>query len=198
MAPTVCGPGCRSIPGPALCLPCRRRTGGSVPGGDPADFSEAVGIRCALTALGARSPVVPPLTASLVAPVAGLEQAWPVSRLFIALMRGDGGPSWQQVPNVRASPLNRTQHVAHDQDHDSGAGIATHSMQRLRACPETRMLRVPPMSLARREGPTTLPRRWAENLSRRSHARGRRQQVRRRAPRPDLRSSAVELLLSAA
>lgn len=49
-------------------------------GGGP-DFSEAVGIRRALTVLGARRVVVPPLTAALRAPVAGLGQAWPTGRL---------------------------------------------------------------------------------------------------------------------
>ena len=62
---------------PALQAAYRRQRAS----GYPPDFSEAVGIRYALTALGARSPVIPPLTASWMAPAPGLEQAWPVSRL---------------------------------------------------------------------------------------------------------------------
>ena len=49
--------------------------------GDGPDFTEAVEIRHALTVLGARRAVAPPLTASLRAPVTGLDQAWPVERL---------------------------------------------------------------------------------------------------------------------
>ena len=49
--------------------------------GDPPDFTKAVGIRYALTALGARGRVIPPLTATWAVRTAGLEQAWPVSQL---------------------------------------------------------------------------------------------------------------------
>jgi HEAT repeat protein len=49
--------------------------------GDGPDFTEAVAIRHALTVLGARRAVVPPLTASLRAPVTSLDQAWPAERL---------------------------------------------------------------------------------------------------------------------
>jgi len=58
---------------PALQAAYRRQRAG----GDPPDSSEAVGLRYALTALGARSPVIPPLTATWVVRAAGLEQAWP-------------------------------------------------------------------------------------------------------------------------
>ncbi|MFI5590090.1 HEAT repeat domain-containing protein [Amycolatopsis sp. NPDC051758] len=53
---------------------CRSR------GVDP-DWSEPVGYRFALTALGARRPVVPPLTASLRLTTAEGVQAWPSTRL---------------------------------------------------------------------------------------------------------------------
>ena len=62
---------------PALRAAYRRQRASGVP---PA-VSEAVGIRYALTALGARHVVLPPLAASSVASTAGLGQTWPVSRL---------------------------------------------------------------------------------------------------------------------
>ncbi|HEX6681867.1 MAG TPA: HEAT repeat domain-containing protein [Candidatus Limnocylindrales bacterium] len=62
---------------PALQAAYRRqRASGTTP-----DFSEAVGIRYALAALGARRVVVPPLAASWAASAPGLGQAWPVARL---------------------------------------------------------------------------------------------------------------------
>lgn len=49
-------------------------------GGGP-ECGEAVAIRRALTALGARRDIVPPLTASLLTRVGRLERAWPSARL---------------------------------------------------------------------------------------------------------------------
>jgi HEAT repeat protein len=50
-------------------------------GGGRLDDSEAVAIRHALTVLGARREVVPPLTASLRVPAGSLDHAWPSARL---------------------------------------------------------------------------------------------------------------------
>lgn len=46
-------------------------------GSMPPDWSEPVGIRWALTELGARTPVVPPLTARLLATTADDARGWP-------------------------------------------------------------------------------------------------------------------------
>ncbi|GAA1867081.1 hypothetical protein GCM10009687_38360 [Asanoa iriomotensis] len=48
---------------------------------DGPDASEAVAIRHALTVLGARREVLPPLTASLRTPAGSIERAWPSARL---------------------------------------------------------------------------------------------------------------------
>ncbi|MEU5259768.1 HEAT repeat domain-containing protein [Amycolatopsis sp. NPDC021455] len=53
---------------------CRRK-------GVPPDWSEPVGYRYALTALGARKPVVPPLTAGLRIIISDGAEAWPSTRL---------------------------------------------------------------------------------------------------------------------
>jgi hypothetical protein len=49
--------------------------------GDGPDCTEAVAIRHALTVLGARHEVLPPLTASLRAPAGSVDRAWPSARL---------------------------------------------------------------------------------------------------------------------
>ncbi|MER5628583.1 HEAT repeat domain-containing protein [Streptosporangium sp. NPDC002544] len=49
--------------------------------GIPPDFTEAVAFRCALTTLGARRRMMPPLTASLRVSTGTLEATWPVARL---------------------------------------------------------------------------------------------------------------------
>ncbi|WP_245602088.1 HEAT repeat domain-containing protein [Hamadaea tsunoensis] len=49
--------------------------------GDGPDWTEAVGIRRALTVLGARQEVVPPLTSSLRTTAGGIQRAWPSARL---------------------------------------------------------------------------------------------------------------------
>lgn len=48
---------------------------------DPPEWTEPVALRRALTELGARHPVVPPLTASLRRPVPPLTWVWPAARL---------------------------------------------------------------------------------------------------------------------
>jgi len=53
--------------------------------GDPPDWSEPGSIRSALTALGARHPVVPSLTASLRLTTAYGHEAWPSERLIHVL-----------------------------------------------------------------------------------------------------------------
>ncbi len=65
---------------PALRAACRRQRAS----GDGPDLTEAAEIRDALTVLGGRRPVVPPLTASLRVPVPGTDpvwRAWPPGRL---------------------------------------------------------------------------------------------------------------------
>jgi hypothetical protein len=62
---------------PALQAAYRRQRAS----GDGPDFTEAAGIRRALTVLGARRAVVPPLTASLRVQVVSLGQSWPAGRL---------------------------------------------------------------------------------------------------------------------
>ncbi|WP_232234172.1 HEAT repeat domain-containing protein [Micromonospora chokoriensis] len=49
--------------------------------GGELDWSEAVAIRAALTALGARHEVLPPLTAALRTTAASIQSAWPSARL---------------------------------------------------------------------------------------------------------------------
>ncbi|WP_330440903.1 HEAT repeat domain-containing protein [Micromonospora sp. NBC_00821] len=55
-----------------------RRQRGS---GDGPDWTEAVAIRHALTVLGARQEVLPPLTASLPTTAGSIQRAWPSARL---------------------------------------------------------------------------------------------------------------------
>lgn len=62
---------------PALQAADRRRRGTD----DGPDCSEAVAIRHALTVLGARRAVLPPVTGALSVSAPGLERAWPAVRL---------------------------------------------------------------------------------------------------------------------
>ncbi|MFE1287525.1 HEAT repeat domain-containing protein [Streptomyces sp. NPDC058751] len=60
--------------------PLRRAHRACLERATPPDWSEPVGIRWALTELGARSPVVPPLTARLRATAADEAPGWPSAR----------------------------------------------------------------------------------------------------------------------
>jgi hypothetical protein len=60
---------------PALSAAYRRQRAS----GDPPDYSEAVGLRHALTVLGGRRPVLPPLTASYATTVQGPGEVWPAA-----------------------------------------------------------------------------------------------------------------------
>jgi hypothetical protein len=60
--------------------PLRRAYRACLQGATPPDWTEPGGIRWALTELGARSPVVPPLTASLRAAAADDAPGWPSAR----------------------------------------------------------------------------------------------------------------------
>jgi len=62
---------------PALWAAYRRHRAS----GDGPDATEAVAIRHALTVLGAREEVLPPLTASLRTSAGGLHRAWPSTRV---------------------------------------------------------------------------------------------------------------------
>ncbi|WP_392972704.1 hypothetical protein [Streptomyces sp. LN245] len=58
-------------------VPLRRAYRACLERATPHDWSEPVGIRQALTELGARTPVIPPLTANLRATVAADAPGWP-------------------------------------------------------------------------------------------------------------------------
>lgn len=89
--------------------------------GDGPDFTEAVGIRRALTMLGARRAVVPPLTASLRVQVASLGQSWPAGRLaeVINELAGSGQVVlYLQVWEVTSHGVCWQRHERLDQERD--------------------------------------------------------------------------------
>jgi len=96
--------------------------------GDGPDWTEAVAIRHALTVLGERHEVLPPLTASLRRPARGLERAWPSAQLvdivndladhdqavlyFQLWVVNDGGTFWNNHESLD-QPLDLTKPWRH-------------------------------------------------------------------------------------